>query len=379
MRKHWLTTEPMPNPPRMRTVLGVAAAVTSACASSCTTGPAGPPTHLMRPTVTARSARPTQEGTRPTQPPGHARGLLLRRIADVPLPDGVSRLDYQSIDPRRRLLYIAHLGASSIVVVNLVTRRVQADLHGVADVHGVLAVPSLGRLFASATGTGQAVMISEGTGRILARAPAGAYPDGIAYDPARQEVFVSDEAGGVETILDARDGHRITAVSLRGEAGNVQYDPGTGKVLADVQTSNVVAVIDPVGDRIIRTVPLPGCDHDHGLYVDAARRLAFVACDGNARLLVLDLSSYAVRQNLRVGADPDVLAFDPSLRRLYVAAESGVVTVLGERDRSLVRLGRAFVATEAHTVAVDPLTHLVYFALQDVHGEPVLRIMAPTG
>lgn len=371
----------------MRTVLGVAAAVISACASSCTTGrPAGQPTHLMRPTVTARSVRPTQEGTRPTQegtrpaqPPGHARGLLLRQVADVPLPDGVSRFDYQSIDPRRRLLYIAHLGASSIVVVNLVTRRVQADLHGVAEVHGVLAVPSLGRVFASVTGAGQAVMISEGTGRILAQAPAGAYPDGIAYDPARQEVFVSDEAGGVETILDARDGHRITAVSLGGEAGNVQYDPGTGKVLADVQTSNVVAVIDPAGDRIIRTVPLPGCDHDHGLYVDAARRLAFVACDGNARLLVLDLSSYAVRQNLGVGADPDVLAFDPSLRRLYVAAESGVVTVLGERDRSLVRLGRAFVATEAHTVAVDPLTHLVYFALQDVHGEPVLRVMAPTG
>lgn len=364
-------------------MLGVAAAVTAACASSCTTGrQAPPPTQPARPTATARSAqpaRPARESTQPAEPSGSDRGLPLRQVADVPLPDGVSRFDYQSIDSGRHLLYIAHLGANSIVVVNLVTRRVQADLHGVAEVHGVLAVPSLGRLFASATGTGQAVMMSEGTGAILAQAPAGAYPDGIAYDPARQEVFVSDEAGGVETVLDARNGHRITAVSLGGEAGNVRYDPGTGKVLADVQTSDVVAVIDPASDRIIRTVPLPGCDHDHGLYVDAARRLAFVACDGNARLLVLDLSSYTVRQNLRVGADPDVLAFDPSLRRLYVAAESGVVTVLGERNRSLVRLGRAFVATEAHTVAVDPLTHLVYFALQDVRGKPVLRIMAPTG
>lgn len=75
----------------------------------------------------------------------------------------------------------------------------------------------------------------------------------------------------------------------------------------------------------------------------------------------------------------DPLAFDPSLRRLYVAAENGVVTVLGERERSLVTLGRAFLAPEAHTVAIDPLTHLVYFALQDVRGTPVLRIMAPTG
>jgi hypothetical protein len=84
-----------------------------------------------------------------------------------------------------------------------------------------------------------------------------------------------------------------------------------------------------------------------------------------------------VRQNLAVGEDPDVLALDQSLRRLYVAAESGVVTVFGERGHSLVTLGRKFLATEAHTVAVDPVTHLVYFALQDVGGNPVLRIMAP--
>jgi hypothetical protein len=43
----------------------------------------------------------------------------------------------------------------------------------------------------------------------------------------------------------------------------------------------------------------------------------------------------------------------------------------------LVTLGQKFLATEAHTVAVDPETHLVYFALQDVGGKPVLRIMAP--
>jgi hypothetical protein len=79
----------------------------------------------------------------------------------VALPDGASRFDYESIDPLRRKLYIAHLGASSIVTVNVATRHVQSDLHGIADVHGVLAVPSLAKLFASATGSGQVVMISE--------------------------------------------------------------------------------------------------------------------------------------------------------------------------------------------------------------------------
>src|SRR5256886_16844797 len=35
------------------------------------------------------------------------------------------------------------------------------------------------------------------------------------------------------------------------------------------------------------------------------------------------------RSALPIGSDPDVLAFDPALGRLYVAAESGVVAVVG--------------------------------------------------
>src|SRR5205814_4392671 len=128
-------------------------------------------------------------------------------------------------------------------------------------------------------------------------------------------------------------------------------------------------------NRIVRRVALPGCDHDHGLLVDAPRRLAFVACDGNARLLTLDLGKWKVVGNTSIGPDPDVLAFDTSLRRLYVSAESGVVAVFAERGRALKKLGQDFLAPEAHVVAVDSTTHLVYFPLQN---GPKLLIMKPT-
>jgi len=181
----------------------------------------------------------------------------------------------------------------------------------------------------------------------------------------------------VETVVDAATGRRVATVPLGGEAGNVRYDPASRLVLVDVQTRNVVAVIDPATDRIVRRIPLPGCDHDHGLYVDPAHELAFVACDGNARLLVLDLRSDKVLQDFPTGPDPDVLAFDPGLERLYVSDESGVVAVFQENGSSIRPIGLGFLATEAHTVAVDPKTHLAYFALEDVDGKPVLRIMAP--
>jgi DNA-binding beta-propeller fold protein YncE len=216
--------------------------------------------------------------------------------------------------------------------------------------------------------------IDERTNKVIASASAGQYPDGIAYDPADRRVFVSDESGGAEYVFTAA-GRALTSIPLGGGAGNVQYDPVSGLVLADVQTRNEVAVISPRTNRVIRRVALAGCDQDHGLLVDATRRLAFVACDGNGRLLTLDLRSMKVIANAGVGGSPDVLAFDTSLRRLYVSAESGVVTVFAEHGRRLKKLGEDFLAPEAHVVAVDSTSHLVYFPLQN---GPKLLIMKPT-
>src|SRR5256885_729570 len=82
-------------------------------------------------------------------------------------------------------------------------------------VPGVIAVPQLGRVFASATNARQVLTINAKTDAVIAHAPAGQYPDGLAYDPVERHVFVSDESGGVETVLNAR-GQRIATIPLGG-------------------------------------------------------------------------------------------------------------------------------------------------------------------
>jgi DNA-binding beta-propeller fold protein YncE len=301
--------------------------------------------------------------------------LPLVPVARVGLPGSSNRFDYTSIDPATNRLWIAHMNADRLLAFDLRRRRVIRTIDA-PGVHGVISVPELGRVFASATDAHEVLTIDARSGKILAHAPAGSYPDGLAYDPVERRVFVSDEQGGVETVIDRR-GRRVGTVQLGGEAGNVQYDAGSAHVLVDVQSRNEVAVVDPRTNSVVRRVRV-ACDHDHGLLVDSPRRLAFVACDGDAKLLTLDLRRWKVTGSAGVGPDPDVLAFDPVLRRLYVAAESGEVAVFAERGRRLERLGIATLAPAAHTVAVDPRTHLVYFPLERGHaGGPELLIMAP--
>jgi hypothetical protein len=114
----------------------------------------------------------------------------------------------------------------------------------------------------------------------------------------------------------------------------------------------------------------------HGIALDQANRLAFIAGEENHSLAVFDLKAMNLVTVHQVAEDPDVLAFDPGLGRLYVSAESGTVTVLEESSRDLRQIGQLHMP-HAHTVSVDLKSHLVYFPLENVDGHPLLRIMHP--
>lgn len=302
-------------------------------------------------------------------------GTGIRVIVDIPLDGGTSRFDYQSLDQRRGLLFIAHLGASTVSVFDTRARKVVADIPGIAGVHGVLAIPELGRVYASATNDNQVAVIDEQSLHVLTTIPGGVYPDGLAYDPALHHLFVSDEAGQTDTVIDTQTNQRVATISLGGEAGNTQYDPVTEHIFVDVQTQNQLVTIDPATNQILARSALPGCQHDHGLLIDGNARLAFVTCDSNNVLLVVDLQhAMQVLSVQSVGETPDVLAFDTNKQVLYVACESGVVSVFQEQGHHVQKVGDQFVAPEAHSIAVDPQTHQIYLPLENVGGKPVLRI-----
>ena len=192
--------------------------------------------------------------------------LPLVEVAQLSLPGDSSRFDYESLDPQRGLLFIAHLGASQLIEVDVRARRVTRTIASIAGVHGVLVVPGL-----------------------------------------------------------------------------------------------------------------PGCDHDHGLALDPPDRLAFVACDGNAALLTVDLTAWTVTGSEGVGNDPDVLSYDPAARRLFVAAESGWVTVLHLDRDTLHVLGRDHLADGAHVMATDPNSGVTYLPIpHGADGRPALLIEKAT-
>src|SRR5215469_4177891 len=251
----------------------------------------------------------------------------LQTVADMPLGGNTTRLDYESIDEGRQLLFIAHLGDSAVIVFDTQAQRVITRIPGISKVHGVLAIPELSTFYASATGTNEVVAISEETLKVTARASGGVYPDGMAYAPEVHKLYVSDEHGDTETVIDVRTNTRVATIPLGGDVGNSQYDAASQHVFVNVQTRRQLVEIDPESDKILTRTDLPGAESNHGLLIESQQRKAFIACEENHKLLVFDLETRKVTVAFEVGEDPDVLAYDPELHYVYVAAESGPVSV----------------------------------------------------
>ena len=292
-------------------------------------------------------------------PPGPPVPLAV--IGEVALPGDGSRFDYASIDSGRGLLFIAHLGASEVIEVDVRAHRVVRTIPNVAQVHGVIAVPALQRVFATATGDNQMVTIDENTGAVLHRSTTGAYPDGLAYDPRRTAVWTTNKTGSSETVIDAASGAVRGTVDLGGDAGNVAYHPMLDRMVVAVQGRGDLAVIDPATLAVTARIGLPGCDGPHGVALDPSVATAFVACEDNATVVAVDIPGSRVVGSSPVGEGPDVVVYDQGPQRLYVAAESGQLNILDWRKNAFAVAVSAHLADGAHVVAVDPATHHSYY------------------
>jgi DNA-binding beta-propeller fold protein YncE len=333
--------------------------------------PTATPCYATAASMTPATWRTPSVPARPAPAPG------LRLVREIPLPGPANRFDYQSFDGSTHRIYMNHMNAGRTIVFDVDSSRVVAEIPDLPRATGVLAVPQRHQVYISAAGAHDVAIVDDRTLRIEARVGGVRFPDGIGYAPEVDKAFVSDESGRAEVVVDGRTGVKRTTIALEGEAGNTHYDSVSHCILVAVQTRDRLVAIDPVSERIVERYALPGADHPHGFAVDEPDRLAFVSCEGNAVLIVLDLRTMKPLQQLKVGDDPDVLAWDPAWRRLYVASESGVVSAFWLNGTTLQPVGEIR-AAHAHTVAVDPRTHLVYLPLENVGGHPVLRIYQPS-
>jgi len=293
---------------------------------------------------------------------------------DVPGPHG-KRFDYLTITPDDHYLLSTHLAAGQTYVIDTRTNKVVATITDTPGAEGVEYVPELKKAYTSNAYDNTIGVLDLRQMKVIKKIPTEAKPDGSAYAAPFHKLYVSDERGKAEAIVDVRSDTVVKTLKFQSETGMPQYDPVAKKIYVNLQDQNIFATIDPATDEVVARYPVGRCAGNHGMTLDPDHHRAFLACEGNDLMAVFDLDKHQPIAFLPLPGGPDVIKFDPGLKRIYVACYSGAISVFLMDDPDHYRKLEDFpVQKKVHSLAVDPETHRVYAPEQEADGKPVARM-----
>jgi DNA-binding beta-propeller fold protein YncE len=306
-----------------------------------------------------------------------ARGQSLKQIAKFDLPGPLGkRFDYLTIDDDDHYLLSSHLAADQTYVIDLNTNRVVATVKDTPGAEGIEYVPELKKFYTSNAHDNTIGVVDLKQMKVIKKLKTESKPDGSAYAAPFHKLYVSDERGKAEAVVDVQKDEIVQTLHFDSETGMPQYDPVARLVYVNLQDQNLFAVIDPATDKVTGKYPVGRCKENHGMALDPDHHRAFLSCEGNDLMTVFDLDKHQPIAFLPMASGPDVIKFDSSLKRIYVACYSGAISVFHQDDPDHYHKIEDFPVEHAvHSLAIDPKTHRVYTPEQEEAGKPVAKMV----
>jgi len=301
----------------------------------------------------------------------------LKQIAtiDLPGPKG-QRFDYLTTDDEDQFLLSAHLGPGILYVIDMKTNKVVKAIPGVPGITGLEFVPEARKVYTSDWGEEKIGIVDLHSMTVVKRLATAAKPNGSTYAAPFHKVYVSNTLGKAVAVVDVDKDEIVKTIEFPSETGMPQYDSSARKVYVNLRNTNEIAEINPATDTLFEKYPVDGCQFNHGMAVDSEHHRAFILCSGNRTFTVFALDTHKSIAHLSLPAGADVVKFDASLGRIYVACSSGFISVFQAQDAEHYRKLEDFpVEKMVHSLAVDSTSHRVYAPEQQEKGQPVARMI----
>ena len=273
-------------------------------------------------------------------------------------PDG--GWDLASVDASSTHLYIARSGG--VMRVDLADGRVTPDVVKLQRGHGALALPGGDLVLATSGGESKAILFHGPTGKVVAEIAAGKNPDAVTYDPATRTAWVFNAGSGDATVIDPSSGKVLATVAIGGSLELGAAD-GRGRLYVNVEDKNDVAVIDTRARKLLKRLPLKGCEGPTGIAYDKAAKLIVSACaNGVAKVTTPEGRDVA---SVPIGPHPDGAAYDEERGLALVpSGGDGQLTVFRLTPKPTV-VEHMATAAGARTMAFDEATGASYLPSAD--------------
>jgi len=112
--------------------------------------------------------------------------------------------------------------------------------------------------------------------------------------------------------------------------------------------------------------------------IDDADRRLFIACGKSAKLAIFDLDLHRIIASVPVGLGADSVAYDPELHQIYITGLFGLLSVVNQATTDTYHVVDSnYLHFNAHTLAIDPVTHRLFVGYASLAIPPRLAVFAP--
>jgi DNA-binding beta-propeller fold protein YncE len=285
---------------------------------------------------------------------------------EIPHATG-SSFDHGAFDPDTRRVFIAHTARDCLEVVDADTNRHLATLQGFPGAAGVVA--SNGRVLATNRGGASLASVDARALKTLRVLSTGPRPNGAAFIPSFRVGVVAcigDDTHAPQLQVFGLEDDRKWSVDLPGRPRWCVVDAKEERVFLAIRNPSMVFVASLPDLSAIQHWPLPS-DGAHGMDINHAANLLYVACDGKS-LVEVDVQSGQVRREWALVGVPDATFFNPTSGLVHVAIEDpGLIqtvdpltgrstpftTAIGAKTTALIEPDRLYVFSAFHGGILD--------------------------
>jgi len=292
--------------------------------------------------------------------------LIAAGTIEIPNSRG-SAFDHGAFEAGTRRVFIAHTARDSLEVVDADTSQHLATLRGFPEAAGVVA--GEGRVLVTNRGSASLAWVDARTLETRTVLNTGPRPNGVAIVPSLQVAVVAcigDDTHAPQLQILGLEGDRKWSVDLPGRPRWCVVDAKEERVFLAIRNPSMVLVATLPELKAVQHWPLAS-DGAHGMDINHAANLLYVACDGGL-LVEVDVRSGQMQREWPLAGVPDATFFNPTSGLVHVAIEdpgliqtvdprtgtsTQFITAKGAKTTALVEPDRLYVFSPLHKGVLD--------------------------
>jgi YVTN family beta-propeller protein len=313
--------------------------------------------------------------------PSRSSSLIFQGYVPLRSDAVLSVLDYLTVKDDQLFVTGESTGDVYRVLLNKSSMSEGTDvtkLSGERSTHGFVFDPASHLAFVTRSQANTVDILDPARMVVIKRIPVADDPDAIFYDEFDKLVYVASGDSHLATLIDPSTQATIATIPLGGAPEYAAFEAATRLLYQNLHDTSQVIAVDIAKRSVVKRWPLQGCQAPTGMAIDELHRRLFIACNENSLLAIFDLNEHRVVTTVPIGKNPDSVAFDIALHRIYTTGKSGdlVVVQQDEQDKFRVR-DTVHLHYGAHTLTVDPATHALYVGYAGLVVNPRVAVFTP--